>query len=170
MVWDVSDHLWQQYYGACLTYYQDHGDLDIPAKYTTADGFRLGTWINTIRGVYAGKNINYHLSWEQIKALDELGMLWDKRNDHLWENGYKEALEYRRTYGNLNVPSLFKTKTGYPLGKWIFAQRGNKRLSEQRRTLLNDIGLVWTKQDQWKMRYAMAKSVLRYTWKLEYTR
>lgn len=158
MVWDVSDHLWQQYYGACLTYYQDYGDLDIPAKYTTADGLRLGTWINTIRGVYAGKNINYHLSPEQIKALDELGMLWDKRNDRLWEKGYKEALEYRRTYGDLNVPSLFKTKTGYPLGKWIFAQRGNEKLSERRRTLLNDIGMVWTKQDPWEMRYAMAKA------------
>ena len=158
MVWDVSDHLWQQYYGACLTYYRSHGNLDIPSNYTTADGLRLGAWINTIRGVYAGRNMNYRLLPEQIKALDELGMLWDKRSDRLWEKGYKEALEYRRTYGNLNVPSLFKTATGYPLGRWISAQRDNKKLSERRRTLLNDIGMIWEKQDSWEMRYAMAKA------------
>ena len=158
MVWDVSDHLWQQYYGACLTYYHAHGDLDIPANYITADGLRLGAWINTIRGAYQGKRTDYRLLPEQIAALDELGMLWDRRSDRLWQKGYVEALAYRRAHGDLDVPATFKTETGYRLGAWITVQRSNERLSERRRRLLDDLGMVWKKPDSWETRYALTKA------------
>lgn len=158
MVWDVSDHLWQQYYGACLTYYHAHGDLDIPANYVTADGLRLGAWINTIRGAYQGKRTDYRLPPEQIAALDELGMLWDRRSDRLWQRGYSEALAYRRAHGDPDVPATFKTETGYRLGAWITVQRSNERLSERRRRLLDDLGMVWKKPDPWETRYALAKA------------
>lgn len=158
MVWDVSDHLWQRYYGACLTYYHIYGNIDIPLKYTTADGLRLGLWINTMRGAYHGKRSNYRLLPEQIEALDELGMIWDERSDRLWERGYAEALEYRRTHGSLNVPFNFKSETGYLLGRWIYRQRENDKLSGQRRKLLDDIGMTWEKQNPWEMRYALAKT------------
>lgn len=158
MVWDVADHLWQQYYGACLTYYNAHGNLNIPAKYITADGLRLGVWINTIRSAYQVKRPDYRLLPEQINALDELGMVWDKRRDRLWEKGYTEALEYRRTNGNLDVPSAFRTADGYALGKWISRQRDNSELAPKRKALLDDIGMIWSKPDSWETRYALAKA------------
>lgn len=158
MVWDIADHLWQQYYGACLTYLQSHGNLDVPTKYVTADGLRLGAWINTIRGVYRGKKSNYRLLPEQIKALDDLGMIWDRRNDRLWEKGYFEALAYRNVHGDLNVPATFQTETGFHLGRWLIAQRQNKKLSDHRRKLLDDIGMIWTKLSPWETRYALAKT------------
>lgn len=158
MVWDIADHLWQQYYGACLTYLQSHGNLDVPSKYVTADGLRLGTWVNTIRGSYHGKKSNYRLLPEQIKALDDLGMIWDKRNDRLWEKGYFEALAYRNTHGDLNVPATFQTETGFHLGRWLIAQRQNKKLSDHRRKLLDDIGMIWTKLSPWETRYVLAKT------------
>ena len=156
MIWNVSDHLWQQYYGACLTYRRSRGNLDVPLKYATADGLRLGAWINGIRRAYQSQNGSYQLSPEQIRALDDLGMIWDRRNDRLWEKGYLEALAYRSAHKNLGVPATFKTKTGYPLGRWISAQRENQKLSERRRGLLDDIGMVWEKPDSWERRYALA--------------
>ena len=158
MVWDVADHLWQQYYGACLTYYHAHGNLNIPAKYITADGLRLGVWVNTIRSAYHGKRLDYRLLPEQINALDELGMIWDKRRDRLWEKGYTEALEYRRANGNLDVPAAFRTADGYALGKWISRQRDNSELAPKRRALLDDIGMIWERPDSWETRYALAKA------------
>ena len=158
MVWDVADHLWQQYYGACLTYYHAHGDLNIPAKYITADGLRLGVWISIIRSAYQGKRPDYRLLPEQINALDELGMIWDKRRDCLWEKGYTEALEYRRANGNLDVPAAFRTADGYALGKWISRQRDNSELAPKRKALLDDIGMIWKKPDSWETRYALAKA------------
>ncbi len=158
MVWDVTDHLWQQYYGACLNYYHTHGDLDIPVKYVTSDGLRLGTWINAIRSAYQGRRASYHLLPEQIHALDELGMIWDKRSDRLWEKGYMEALEYRKVHGDLDVPATFKTKEGYLLGRWIARQRDNTTLSAKRKKLLDDLGMVWEKAYSWEARYALAKN------------
>lgn len=160
MIWDVSDYLWIQYYNACINYYKENGNLDIPIKYVTSDGIRLGTWICNIRRSNGrdGNGIGYRLSAEQINALDDLGMLWDKRNDRLWENGYAEAVKYRRENGNLDVPTTFKTESGYRLGGWIVHQRDNQNLSKRRRKLLDDIGMIWSKPDPWEVRYALCKA------------
>lgn len=158
MIWDVSDMLWQQYYGACLTYYREYGDLDIPTGYVTGDGLRLGTWILNIRASYNGSNKNYRLNAWQIQALNEIGMLWDKKFDRLWEKGYKEAALYRKANGNLDVPATFKTDSGYALGKWITRQRDNKDLSEYRKNKLTDIGMIWKKDDPWEKRFSLAKA------------
>ena len=158
MVWDVSDYLWLQYYSACVAYYRENGNLDVPLKHVTADGIRLGIWMNNVRSNYNGKGNGSRLLPEQIKALDDLGMLWNKRNDRLWEKGYTEAMKYRKEYGNLDVPTTYKTEGGYRLGGWIVEQRNNRNLPERRRKLLDDIGMIWAKPDPWEMRYALAKA------------
>ncbi len=158
MVWDVSDYLWLQYYSACVAYYRENGDLDVPLKHVTADGIRLGIWMNNVRSNYNGKGNGSRLLPEQIKALDDLGMLWNKRNDRLWEKGYTEAMKYRKEHGNLDVPTTYKTEGGYRLGGWIVDQRNNRNLPERRRKLLDDIGMIWAKPDPWEMRYALAKA------------
>lgn len=156
MVWDVSDYLWLQYYSACVAYYRENGNLDVPLKHVTADGVRLGTWLNNVRSTHNGKGNGSRLLPEQVKALDDLGMLWNKRNDRLWEKGYTEAMQYRKEHGHLDVPTTYKTETGYRLGKWIVDQRNNRNLTERRRKHLDDIGMIWSKPDSWEMRYALA--------------
>lgn len=157
MIWDVSDYLWLRYYNACAAFYREHGNLDVPLKYVTADGIRLGVWINNLRGSYNGKNNGYRLSPEQIKALDDLGMYWNKKSDRLWEKGYAEAMKYRKEHGNLDVPTTYKSESGYRLGGWIVDQRENQKLSERRRKLLNDIGMIWSKPDPWEVRYELCR-------------
>ena len=158
MVWDVSDYLWLQYYSACVEYYRENGHLDVPLKYVTKDGVRLGVWMNNIRSSRNRSGAGYRLSPEQIKALDDLGMLWDRKNDRLWEKGYEQALKYRGEHGNLDVPTTFRSGSGYRLGGWIADQRENKNLPERRRKLLDDIGMIWSKPDPWQVRYALAKA------------
>ena len=67
-------------------------------------------------------------------------------------------MQYRKEHGHLDVPTTYKTETGYRLGKWIVDQRNNKNLTERRRKLLDDIGMIWAKPDPWEMRYALAKA------------
>lgn len=157
MIWDVPDHLWQQYYAACTVYYKEHGNLDIPLPYVTADGIRLGKWIHNIRSVRKTANRSYTLSSEQIKALDELDMLWDRKNDRLWEKGYRKAMQYRKEFGNLEVPSAYQTSDGYRLGAWISEQRQKPNLSEHRKQRLDALGMRWKKPDSWEIRYTLAK-------------
>lgn len=157
MIWEVSDFLWQRYYGACLTYYSINKNLDVPADYVTGEGLRLGTWITQIRRAYNSKSENYRLSDEQIKALDELGMVWDPKHNAAWNKGYSEALRYYGKHGNLDVPATFKTVDGFLLGKWIDRQRRNKSISEARKSKLDEIGMIWEKNGSWEIRYALLK-------------
>lgn len=156
MIWQVSDYLWQRYYGACLTYYGLNGNLDIPCRYVTGDGLKLGAWLNNVRTAYKmGEN---RLTDEQVSALDELGMVWNKRQEQAWNKAYLAAQAYFKTHGNLNVPATYKTADGFALGKWVDRQRKNKELSESRKSKLDDIGMVWKKENSWNVRYEIAKA------------
>lgn len=44
MQWEKTDP-WQHKYNLALDYLQMHGNLQIPAKYKTADGIWLGRWL-----------------------------------------------------------------------------------------------------------------------------
>ena len=37
---------WEEYYSAARAYYKEHGNLEVPAKYVTADGIPLGRWLS----------------------------------------------------------------------------------------------------------------------------
>ena len=69
MQWEKPDP-WQHRYELAQEYKRCHGNLDIPAKYKTADGIWLGRWIyNQKRLLQSGSG---KLSEEQKKKLKEL--------------------------------------------------------------------------------------------------
>lgn len=123
MVWDVTDELWRKYYTAASDYRNTHGDLNVPVSYVSKDGVKLGEWLSGIRNKSGVRSYGPSLTEERIQALDSLGMRWGSRFDQMWEEGYRHAEEYFRENGNLNVPSMFRSKDGYALGRWIARQR-----------------------------------------------
>lgn len=154
MVWDVPAYLWEQSYEAALVYYQEYGNLDVPANYVTEDGIRLGAWINKMRSarqkrldaVPNGQTEKSALSEAQIARLDQIGMIWDSRRDTAWEESYEAARNYWQKHGNLKVPAAFVTEEGYCLGKWLRRQReAQNTLSEERKQKLNQLGMIWQK-------------------------
>ena len=158
MVWDVFDYLWLRYYAACAEYSREHGNLDVPLKYVSGDGTKLGQWIHNLRSARKNPDTTYRLLPEQMQALDQLGMLWDRRSDRLWQKGYHEALRYHREHGNLDIPAGYRTAEGYRLGAWICDQREKQSMPEKRRELLDALGMIWKKPDSWELRYALAKA------------
>ena len=48
MVWEKYAP-WQERYDLALAYKTEHGDLEIPSVYKTADGVWLGSWVNRQR-------------------------------------------------------------------------------------------------------------------------
>lgn len=165
MIWKVADYMWQQYYGACLTYYGINGNLDIPYSYVTGDGLKLGIWINNIRT--ARKKRDSKLTKEQIAALDAIGMVWSRKYEHAWNRAYDAAQLYFETYGHLNVPVTYITADGLLLGKWIDRQRRNTQISDVRKAKLNKIGMIWKKQDTWDIRFELAKAYFEKNGNLE---
>lgn len=160
MVWSTSNDLWEQNYAAATQYYLEHGDLEVPIKYETPSGFGLGVWLGAQRAAHkAGV-----LPQEQVERLDALGMDWTNRNDRKWMSLYDVAAAYYHEHGNLNVPSEYVTPDGVLLGKWVARQRyaylnpdrSSARVTPERKTLLDKLGMVWEKYDPWQERYDLA--------------
>ena len=160
MVWSTSNDLWEQNYAAATQYYLEHGDLEVPIKYETPSGFGLGVWLGAQRAAHkAGEPPQ-----EQVERLDALGMDWTNRNDRKWMSLYDVAAAYYHEHGNLNVPSEYVTPDGVLLGKWVARQRyaylnpdrSSARVTPERKTLLDKLGMVWEKYDPWQERYDLA--------------
>ena len=150
---------WDHYFSEASIYYAEHGNLNIPKRYTTPAGLSLGEWLTTQRRVRAGQ-IPGNLTEQQIARLDSIGMEWGNRNDAAWERGLKEARKFREQFGNLQVPAKYKTKNDYPLGKWINnarKRRSDGKLTEERIRQLDQLGMAWKVFDvRWEQGYALS--------------
>ena len=165
MIWDFRDQGWNEALKELQTYYQEHGNLDIKARYETADGFKLGRWICNLRTKVKTKGLDQSLTKEQQEQLAALGMIWD-RNTEKWEEYFEVAEEYYRTHGNLNVRTKYVTDNGIPLGRWLTdisnqlnSETRSAALSEEQLTRLKKIGFQTEKKTarQWNEKYELAK-------------
>lgn len=147
MEWECgSTRSWNRGYEALKKYKEEHGDVDVNAKYINEDDYALGKWVSNLRSKYK----RGELPQEQIETLEALGMIWDKHSTK-WEENYKAAQEYFLSHGNLHVPHDYRTKNGIGLGVWITNQRniyygkktGAAPLSEYQIERLNAIEMVW---------------------------
>ncbi len=113
---------WDAMYDIAKEYYKTYGNLEVPAAYTTSDGYSLGAWVATQRKVYLGRTAGC-LSMEQIKRLEEIGMCWQGAREAAWERHFSEAEKYFRQHGNLAIPADYVTGDGCRLGRWVRRQR-----------------------------------------------
>ena len=173
MVWEKYDP-WQERYDLALAYKTEHGDLEIPSVYKTADGVWLGSWVSRQRQVLnSGSSA---LSSERRKLLRILfkgeRRPSDPAADHgtvreaNWERNFRSAARYARKYKHLLVPASYVDSDGVRLGVWISnlrAARKNRPDSYQVTPAhikkLNSIGMVWDARDaKWGTAYQQAKA------------
>lgn len=172
MVWEKYDP-WQERYDLALAYKTEHGDLEIPSVYKTADGVWLGSWVSRQRqALNSGSSA---LSSERRKLLRTLfkgeRRPSDPAADHgtvreaNWERNFRSAARYARKYKHLLVPASYVDSDGVRLGVWISnlrAARKNRPDSYQVTPAhikkLNSIGMVWDARDaKWGTAYQQAK-------------
>lgn len=141
---DTLTATWDMYYACAKQYYKDNGNLEVPARYITEEGYALGSWINNQKAIRKGTIVG-KLTEDQIKKLDDIGMIWDSL-DYFWEQSFISAKEYYLAHGNLDVPTNFKSKDGKHLGNWVLRQRQlykSNSLTDEQVKKLNSIGMDW---------------------------
>ncbi|MET8646457.1 Helicase associated domain protein [Streptomyces sp. NPDC004675] len=108
---------WNDGITAATTYRTDHGHLDVPADYTSTDGFALGAWINGQRL----RRLSGNLVPDRIQALDALNMHWASPR-----RSFPRMLRLARTYAerhdHLAAPTA-ERHGGHALGAWLAYQR-----------------------------------------------
>lgn len=174
MAWNAVSAKWERGYAEAAAYYEKHTDLEVPVKYVTESGLKLGTWISYQKDAYQ-KGL---LSSEQIHRLEQIGMNWGERNYRRWMEQYHAAECYYREHGNLDVPAGHVTEDGIKLGKWMTTLRHARRensdvrtkLTPERIVMLDAIGMLWEKptaqtktvrvsrEEQWETRLKCVKA------------
>lgn len=173
MVWEKYDP-WQERYDLALAYKTEHGDLEIPSVYKTADGVWLGSWVSRQRqALNSGSSA---LTSERRKLLRTLfkgeRRPSDPAADHgtvreaNWERNFRSAARYARKYKHLLVPASYVDSDGVRLGVWISnlrAARKNRpdsyQVTPSHIKKLNSIGMVWDARDaKWGTAYQQAKA------------
>ena len=162
IVWNAMDAKWEHFYAEAAAYFEKHGDLAFPKKYVTESGVRLGAWLENQRAAYQ----NGTLPAGKVKRLEAIGMLWEGRSARQWRQAYEAARQYFQEHGDLEVPYEYTTPDGLRLGQWVVRQRmaykgtlsgkgkvNRKRLSPDRKKLLDAIGMDWREKDSWQKHY-----------------
>lgn len=141
---DALTATWDMYYASAKQYYKENGNLEVPARYITEEGYALGSWLNNQKAIHKGTIVG-KLTEDQIQKLDSIGMIWDSL-DYFWEQNFRLAKEYYLAHGNLDVPTNFKSKDGKHLGNWILRQRQlykSNSLTDEQIKKLDSIGMDW---------------------------
>ena len=165
MIFDIYKYNWMKNYNLAASYYKHHGNLEIPQRFKTTNGYEydskginLGRWINIQRQAYKNQG-TYKITKDQIILLDKIKMNFDAHSNN-WMKNYNLAKKYYEHHGNLEIPFKFKTKNGYEsdeqgisLGIWINNQKnaykgqGTSKLIKNQIELLEEIKIVWFSED-----------------------
>ena len=151
---DTLSASWDMMYAYAKQYYEQHGDLNVPTKYKTEEGYCLGRWLMTQRRVYAGETYG-KLDESRIEKLNAIGMRWGSYLDMSWERNYAAAKKYYETHGDLKAVVTYTDENGVNLGSWLANLRTYRKssirtayLSDERIAMLDEIGMVWAVNDR----------------------
>ena len=147
---------WETYYIAARQYYREKGNLKVPKSYLTQTGLTLGSWIQTQRRVRAG-SVTGNLSEEKVRKLDEIGMVWDSK-DQSWNEALRELQAYYKEHGNLDVKARYVTENGFRLGRWVCNLRTkvknkglDQALTKEQQGELEKLGMIWDRNgEKWE--------------------
>ena len=137
------DRQWNEVYQAAKRYFEANGDLDVPVAYVTPEGYALGKWVRRQQYAYRKpEKSNAILSPQRVALLDAIGMQWEKHDP--WQHRYELAQEYKKQYGNLEIPAKYKTADGIWLSRWMYNQKrllqsGSEKLSEEQKKKLKEL-------------------------------
>ena len=144
---------WDQMYREAKKYRAANGDLNVPRRYVTPDGYSLGSWLCIQRMVRDSK-VAGNLTERQIALLDALDMRWESADEEAWSRCYEAARAYYEANGDLNVKALYVTPDGLRLGYWLGRLRQYRKgkirsayLTPEREAALNAIGMTWDVPD-----------------------
>ncbi|QFJ55865.1 Helicase associated domain protein [Pseudobutyrivibrio xylanivorans] len=173
---DTLNAGWDFMYQEAKKYFDQNGNLMVPASYISEDGYGLGRWIRTQRIARQNKDADCEEKYvygycpitdEHVKMLDEIGMIWNSVIKENWIFNFRLAKEFYQKNGHLIVPHDYVVRSDeddsndIKLGIWITSQRtsfAKGRLSEEQIKLMEQIGMSWDRYDEkWQKGFQYCK-------------
>ena len=139
---EKKEDSWHRCFQSLEVYLRVHDGKSPPQKYVAPDGLRLGSWLSNQRRKYRSGT----LAQERVELLQGIGVDFDDANEKRWREGYRQAAVYRKTFDTMDVPVLYRTGDGFPLGEWLRTQvkfEAAGKLKKERKALLDRLGVRW---------------------------
>ena len=138
-VWDVLSSQWEEGFERLRAFIKDNGNSNVPLKYNSSDGFKLGFWVSNQRALREKEK----LSDERKARLDSLGFVWGALESQ-WEEGFGHLQAFIKDNGHCQIPGKYRSPDGYALGSWVNTQRTRiESISPERKARLDGIGFLW---------------------------
>ncbi|MEH1124752.1 DEAD/DEAH box helicase [Micromonospora sp. CPCC 206061] len=113
---------WERFVAAAEQYRLDHGDLLVPTKWRTPDGYGLGEAVGRVRQQYR----KGRLPADRVRTAERLGMVWNPYEERR-QRGLAEARAYHAEHGHLRVPVEYIAPSGFKFGTWLSTRRQEYR-------------------------------------------
>jgi hypothetical protein len=141
---------WADAFEELLYFLRMHEHCQVPHAYE--ENPALARWVKRQRYQYKllkeGKPST--MTQERIKALEDIGFIWDSHNS-AWEERVAELRRFKKRHGHCNVPSSYKENMR--LATWVKCQRRQYKLFWQgkasnitleRIEQLQELGFEWS--------------------------
>lgn len=144
VVWNVKEEAWKSGFIALQTFKAKHGHCNVPKSHVTADGLRLGVWLQGQRN--AARQQDYPSN--RLASLKKLGVILDYRN-MTWESRFTALEDFHRQNGHCDVPKSL-VAAGVNMLIWIRSNKAFARCStypSDRRSRLEALGIEMPSPD-----------------------
>lgn len=115
----------------------------------------LSDWVESQRQSYKEGTGTLYGAPHRVRALEQLGVVWDKR-EVKWAAMYRKLLSFKERHGHANVSRKFSPDED--LLRWAALQKetGRAKMKPERLLLLEEVGFKWkTRQHRkWEESYA----------------
>jgi Helicase associated domain len=115
---------WSLRYNELLEFHKIHGHAAVPHTYPANP--QLARWVKRQRRQYKLRRENRQstMTTDRLDLLSSVGFVWDS-HDVNWREKLFALENYRKQFGNCNVPSNFRDKK---LATWVKCQRRQYKL------------------------------------------
>ena len=148
---------WDNGYEHLLAFYNRYGHRQVPVKYESPDGYKLGLWAHKQRWMIRDNSMAperliklYRISFPAILHVVE-------PDNPSWDKGFAHLLDYYEQYGYAHVPRDYKSPDGYRLQYWCHNQENrlkNHKMTNEQLLKLTSIGFFKAGRDvKWEKGY-----------------
>ena len=86
MIWETRRaRQWGQYYSEAKMYFDRNGNLQVPYRFQTANGLKLGAWVCAQRSIWKN-GAHTQADAQRYRLLERIGLFADQKAEHL-QNG-----------------------------------------------------------------------------------